>query len=65
MSAAESGFSGPAEFGVPVTTSSAPNAWRPRRSPVVWLIQLAVLGGIALAIYSVVDAGSDARQLGS
>lgn len=62
MTAAESGFSGPSEFRTAITTGSTPNTWRPRRgrNPMVWLIQLAVLGGIAFAIYSVVDAGNDA-----
>ncbi len=57
--AAESGFSGPSEFRTAITSSSTPSTWRPRRNPAVWLIQLAVLGGIAFAIYSVVDAGRD------
>lgn len=58
--AAESGFSGPQEFRTAVTTSSASNSWRPKRSPVVWLVQLAILGAVGFGIYSVVDAGNDA-----
>ena len=59
VSAAESGFSAPQEFKTVITSGDTPRIWRPRRNPLVWVIQLAILGGIGFGIYTAVDAGND------
>ena len=62
VSAADSGFSSPQEFRTVITSGDTPRTWRPRRNPIVWVIQLAILGAIAFGIYAAVDAGNDAVQ---
>lgn len=56
--ASEGGLSTPTEF-TTVSTGPPPAPRRRRGNPAVWIVQLAVLGAIAFAIYSVVDAGRD------